>query len=58
MSADDYRKAPWFVVPEYTTFENPRLECRVVNRYGEQVAYFEHIEDARLAVAAINGSQQ
>jgi len=58
MRADDYRKAPWFVVPEYTAHETPRLECTVVNRYGEQVAYFEDIDDAQSAVAAINGSQQ
>jgi len=58
MKADESRKPLWFVVPEYTTRETPCLECTVVNRYGEHVATFEHIDDARFVVAAINGSQQ
>lgn len=51
-------KAPWFVVPAYTVDMNPRMDCIVVNRCGEQVAHFEDIDDARFAVAAINGSKQ
>jgi len=58
MSAERSRKAPWFVVPEYTTNLNPRMDCTVINRYGEHVAHFENIEDARFVVAAINGVQQ